>query len=113
IVAPPHAASQEWSGVRASSGGISEWDTPAVGATVASYSLSCLASHSLASLFTATDPVNRAIAGWQAYDTAIGDSLLLNGATCNAHSAASAVTSASLASLSLHAGATATTDTLE
>jgi hypothetical protein len=80
---------------------------------VASDSLACLASQSLASLFTASDPINRAIAGWQAYDTAAGDSLLLNGTACSAHSAASAVTAASLASLSLHAGATATTDTLE
>jgi hypothetical protein len=113
IVAAPHAATQEWSGVQASSVVIYELDTPVVSATVASDSLACLASQSLASLFTANDPVNRAIADWQAYDTATSDSLLLNGTACSAHSAASAVTAASLASLSLHAGATATTDTLE
>ena len=70
IVAAPHAASQEWSGVQASSVVIYELDTPVVSATVASDSLACLASQSLASLFTASDPVNRAITSWQAYDTA-------------------------------------------
>jgi len=113
IVAAPHAASQEWSGVQASSVVIYELDTPVVSATVASDSLACLATQSLASLFSASDPVSRAITAWQVYDTATGDSLLLNGTTYSAHSAASAVTAASLASVSLHAGATATSDTLE
>jgi hypothetical protein len=113
IVAAPHAAAQEWSGVQASSVVIYELDTPVVSATVASDSLACLASQSLAPLFTASDPINRAITSWQVYDTAASDSLLLNGTTSSAHSAASAVTTATLASISLHAGATATTDTLE
>ena len=113
IVAAPHAASQEWSGVQASSVVIYELDTPVVSATVTSDSLTCLATQSLASLFSASDPVSRAITGWQVYATATGDSLLLNGTTYSAHSAASAGTASSLASVSLHAGATATTDTLE
>ena len=92
---------------------IYELDTPIVSSAVASDSLACLASQSLASLFTVSDPANRAITSWQAYDTAASDSLLLNGTAFGAHSAASAVTSASLASVTLRAGATATTDTLE
>ena len=61
IVATPHAASQEW----ASAQGprlvvIYELDTPVVTTKVASLSLACMASQSLASLFTASDPINRA-----------------------------------------------------
>jgi hypothetical protein len=113
IVSAPHAASQEWSGVQAGSVVIYELDTPVVSATVASVCLAPLASQSLASLFSATDPANRAVTSWQAYDTAASDSLLLNGVVFVAHSAASAVTAASLASVALKAGATATTDMLE
>jgi hypothetical protein len=113
IVAAPHAASQEWSGVQASSVVIYELDTPVVTATVASDSLACLATQSLGSLFTASDPVNRAVTGWQVYDTAASDSFVVGSASYSAHSSASAVSASSLASVSLHAGSTATTDTLE
>lgn len=113
IIAAPHAASQEWAGVQASSVVIYELDTPVVTDKVASDSLACLASQSLASLFSATDPAGKAIADWQIYDTAAGDQLVLNGTAYGDHSAASALTATSLASVSLLAGATATTDTLE
>ncbi len=113
IIAAPHAASQEWAGVQASSVVIYELDTPVVTDKVASDSLACLASQSLASLFTATDPASKAIADWQIYDTAAGDQLVLNGIDYGDHTAASALTATSLASVSLLAGATATTDTLE
>ncbi len=113
IVSAPHAASQEWAGVQQGSVVIYELDTPIVSAAVASDTLACLASQSLASLFTARDPANRAIASWQIYDTAAGDKLVLSGTAYSDHSAASAVTAASLASVSLLAGAIATTDTVE
>ena len=113
IVSAPHAASQEWAGVQQGSVVIYELDTPIVSAAVASDTLACFASQSLASLFTARDPANRAIASWQIYDTAAGDKLVLSGTAYSDHSAASAVTAASLASVSLLAGAIATTDTVE
>lgn len=114
IVAAPHAASQEWASAQgASSVVIYELDTPLVTTKVASLSLACMASQSLASLFTASDPINRLITSWQAYDTAISDNLLLNGIPYISHAATSAVTATSLSSISLRAGATPTTDTLE
>ena len=113
IIAAPHAASQEWSGVQASSVVIYELDTPIVSTAVASDSLACLATQSLSSLFTASDPANRAITSWQVYDTATSDTLVIGTTSYSAHSAASAATTASLGSISLHAGSTATTDTLE
>ena len=114
IVAIPHAATQEWALAQgASSVVIYELDTPLVTTKVASLSLACMASQSLAPLFTASDPAKRAITSWQAYNTIIGDNLLLNGIPYAAHAATSAVTAASLSSISLRAGATPTTDTLE
>ena len=113
IISAPHTASQEWSGVQASSVVIYELDTPIVRDTVSSDTLACLASQSLASLFAATDPGNKAITSWQIYDTATSDMLSLNGTPSSDHSAASALTVASLSPVSLLAGATVTTDTLE
>jgi hypothetical protein len=113
IVAAPHAASQEWALAQPSSVVIYELDTPIVTTKVVSLSLACMASRSLASLFTASDPIDRAITRWQAYNTAISDNLLLNGIAYIAHAATSAVTAASLSSISLRTGATPTTDTLE
>jgi hypothetical protein len=113
VVSAPHLASQEWSGVQASSVVIYELDTPVVSTSVTSDSLACQGTQSLAALFTASDPVNRAVASWQVYDTAASDSLLIGGTAYNAHTAASAVTATSLTSVSLHAGASPTTDTVE
>jgi hypothetical protein len=113
IVSAPHAASQEWAGVNGSSVVIYELDTPIVRATVPSDTLACRASQGLASLFTATDPAGKAIASWQIYDMASTDFLQLNGATFSDHSAAAALTATSLGSVSLLAGGTITTDTLE
>jgi hypothetical protein len=113
IVSAPHAASQEWAGVQGGSVVIYELDTPIVSAAVSSDTLACLASQSLASLFTARNPSNRAIASWQIYDTAAGDKLVLGGTAYSDHSTASAMTVASLASVSLLAGAIAATDTVE
>jgi Putative Ig domain len=113
IVAAPHAASQEWAGVQGGSVVIYELDTPIVSASVSSDILACLASQSLASLFIARDPASRAITSWQIYDTAAGDRLVLSGGTYSDHTAASALTTASLASVSLLAGPIAGTDTVE
>jgi Putative Ig domain len=113
IIQSPHPASQEWSGVQASSVVIYELDTPIVSASVASDTLACFESQSLASLFSATDPASKPITQWQVYDTAAGDMLVLGGIDYADHSAASALTAGSLAAVSLLAGASAITDTLE
>ncbi len=113
IVASPHAASQEWSGVRASSVVIYELDTPVVSNRVASDSLACTASQSLASLFTAVDPASKAIVGWQLYDSAGTNSFVSGGTASADHSAAAALTVSSLSVVSLLAGSVATSDVLE
>jgi hypothetical protein len=113
IVAAPHLASQEWAGVAAASVVIYELDTPIVADAVASCTLALHASQSLGALFTATDPANNTITEWQVYDTASSDELVVNGTDYGDHAAASALTAASLTSVSLLAGATATTDTVD
>jgi hypothetical protein len=113
IVAAPHAASQEWAGVQASSVVIYELDAPIVTDKVASDSLACFASTGLAPLFTATDPASKAITEWQVYDSASSDMLVLNGTDYADHSAASALTATSLSAIALLAGSIVTTDTLD
>ena len=113
IVAAPHIAAQEWAGVAASSVVIYELDTPIVTVTVASDSLATGGLQSLGSLFTATDPANKAITLWQVYDTATTDTLVFGGVQYSDHSATNYLTTTSLSLVSLSAGATATTDTLE
>jgi hypothetical protein len=113
IVAAPHAASQEWAGVLASSVVIYELDTPLVTARVASGSLSFLSSQTLSALFTAIDPAGKAITQWQVYDTAVSDAIVFNGIGYQDHTASSALTASSLTAVSLLAGATLTTDMLE
>ena len=64
IVATPHAATQEWAFAQPSLVVIYELDTPVVTTKVASLSLACMTSQSLAPLFTASDPAKRAITSW-------------------------------------------------
>ncbi len=113
LISAPHPASQEWAGVAASSVVIYELDTPIVTDSVSSDTLTSGASQSLASLFSATDPANKAITEWQVYDTATSDTLVTGGSSYSDHSAAAALTTTSLGLVSLDAGTTATTDTLE
>jgi hypothetical protein len=113
LVSAPHAASQEWTNVSATSVVIYELDTPIVTDNAASVSLSILASAFLVPLFTATDPGNKAITEWQVYDTAGSDTLVLNGADYQDHSASSPLTATSLSAMALLAGSTLTTDTLD
>jgi hypothetical protein len=112
-IAGPHAASQEWAGVQGDTVVIYELDTPIVADTVGSDTLAACASQSLGSLFSASDPGNRAIASYQVYDTWNGDSLVLNGTACAAHSAAAAISASSLSSVSLLAGTQDGSDQLE
>ena len=113
IIAAAHPASQEWTGVLASSVVIYELDTPVVTDQETNDTVALLASQSLGSLFAATDPGNRSITSWQIYDTATSDMLALGGVDYSDHSAATALTASSLGLVSLVAGGTATTDTLE
>ncbi len=113
IVATPHAASQEWAGVSASSVVIYQLDTPIVTATVTGLTLACNATQSLSALFKVVDPASRAITQWQIYDSATSDSLVYSGAVSADHSAAAALTVASLGALSLRTGTVSTVDTLD
>jgi hypothetical protein len=113
IVAAPHPASQEWSGISASYVVIYELDTPVVSDLETTDTLSLLASQSLGSLFSATDPANRSITDWQVYNSASSDLLSFGGVDYSDNSASSALTATSLGLVSLVAGSTATTDTLE
>jgi hypothetical protein len=113
IVASPHPASQEWSALAASSVVIYELDTPVVTGTTSSASLVSGASLALASLFSATDPVEKAITKWQVYNTASSDWLAVGATDLTDNTAASALTATSLASVSLLAGSLAVADTLE
>ena len=93
---------------------IYELDTPVVSDTIASVSLALGASRSLGSLFAATDPAGRAIVDWQVYNGLSTDALVVGGTDYTGHnSPASAISATSLAGISLLAGATAGTDTLE
>ncbi len=113
IVATPHAASQEFYGVSASSVVIYELDTPVVTDTVAVETLPFLGVLSLGSLFSATDPAGKPTTQWQVFATAPTDALASGGLTYNDHTAAAALTVASLSGVSLVAGSTATTDMLQ
>lgn len=112
-ISSPHAASQEFAGVSASEVVIYELDTPVIADAQSAADLSYGGTLSLASLFKASDPAGKAITGWQVYDTAATDSLSSGGTIYAAHSVASALAVASLSTVSLHAGSSATTDTLE
>lgn len=113
LISAPHLASDEFYGVSAATVVIYELDTPVVTTDVASDSLACSESQSLGALFSATDPASKAITSWQVYDTATGDDLVLNGADYSDHAASDALTASSLAAISLLAGSSPTTDTLE
>jgi hypothetical protein len=113
IVSAPHLATQEWAGVQTSLVKIYQLDTPVVTGLVAHDTLALMGKQSLAGLFSAADPLNKAITQYQVYNTASGDTLIVNGATVSAHSAATAATVTSLSAVSLQAGATALTDTLQ
>ena len=92
---------------------IYELDTPVVSDAVPADILTFLASQSLGSLFSATDPAGKTITEWQVYDTATSDWLVVGGTKYTDYSAASALTVTSLGLVSLSAGSIATTDTLE
>ena len=115
IVAAPHPAMQEFSGVNPAMVVVYELDAPVVSDLASSVTIAENSSRSLGSLFTATNPVaSQAITEWQVYDTDAADSVAVGGtADPSADSAANAVTVASLASVALDTGDTAGSDTIE
>ncbi|CAM6054475.1 unnamed protein product [Sphagnum tenellum] len=113
IIQAAHAASAEFAGVSASTVVIYELDCPIVTGAVASDALTEKATVTLGTLFTATDPSGKAVTSWQVYNTLTGDTLVLNGTTKHANSAATAITTTSLGSLSLVAGTTVGSDVVE
>ena len=113
LVAAPHAASQEWSGVQASNVVVYALDAPLVTDIVSAESLKAGASAALSALFSAKDPAQKAVTLYQAYDTSSSDKLMVNGAAVSAHSAATAASITTLSTVAILAGSTATSDTLE
>ena len=113
IMAPPHPASQEWSGVAANLVVIYALDTPDITDKITTDALNIGTSVLLSTLFNESDPTGRAVREYQAYNTNSADNILLGKVVEDANSASSAVSATSLALLSLEAGAGVTTDTLE
>ena len=113
VIEAPHLASQEWSGVSASSVVIYRLDTPVVTPATGAISLVAGLVDGLASLFSAADPAGRPITEYQVFGTNAGDPIMVNGVAVAAVSAATAVTVGSLASVTLAAGQTAGTDGLD
>jgi len=115
IVASPHAATQEFNGVKPSMVVVYELDTPTVSDVVTSVTVAERASQSLVSLFTASNPLaSQAITEWQVYETNTSDSITVGGVAQSADtSATNAVTVTSLSTAALLAGTVAGTDTIE
>jgi hypothetical protein len=109
IVASPHAASEEWSGVPASSVVIYALDTPVVTADVAGLTVAAGGSASLGGLFSAADPEGKAVTAYQVYDPDLVDSVVVDGTAEAAHSAATAALATSLSQVVLDAGAASDT----
>ncbi|HET6239158.1 MAG TPA: hypothetical protein VFE41_30025 [Acetobacteraceae bacterium] len=106
ILAAPHAATQEFDGVNPSDAVVYELDAPTVSDMVTSVTVAERATQSLASPFTARNPLaSQAITKWQIYDTDTNNPITLGGVAQSAgHSAAGAATVASLTAAALLAG---------
>jgi hypothetical protein len=114
IVAAPHAASQEFTGVNAAYAVVYQLDTP-VCTPVAALRMTVNSHAALAGDVTVSNPVaSQAITEYQLYDTNSADTITVNGvAQSGAHSAAGACTVASLTGVLLNTGSTPGTDTID
>jgi hypothetical protein len=113
IVAAPHPASQEWSGVTASTVVIYGLDAPVVSDIAASTNIYTGADVVFSKLFTAADPASHAITKYQAYESQSGDTLTLAGvANTSALSAGTALAASSLTALGVDVGGGGT-DTID
>jgi hypothetical protein len=115
IIAAAHPATQEFDGVDPSYVVVYELDTPTVTDLVTSVTLAQQASQSLASMFTASNPVgSQSITQWQVYETNLSDSITVDGTPQSGdNSATGAVTVTSLSTADLLAGTVGGTDTLK
>jgi hypothetical protein len=113
VIAAPHLASQEFAGVAARSVVIYELDTPILTGLVATDGTTVKAVQPLAGLFSAKDPANRAIVSYQVYDNSAAGVFTVSGVNESAHTATTALTVGSLASVNYVAAATAGSDTID
>ncbi len=114
IVAASHPASQEFTGVNPGMVVVYELDTPTVKDLVSGLAMTENTSDSLASLFSPSNPVaGQSVTEWQVYATDTADAITVGGVAASAHSAATAVTAASLTGVALRSGSTVGTDTIE
>lgn len=111
-IAAAHLASQEWAGVQTSLVKIYELDTPIITELVTLDKLALNSKQALNQLFSAADPMGKAIAAYQVYNAASADTLVVNGVSVSAHNATAAVTVSSLSAVSLQSGASVTSDTV-
>ena len=114
LVAPAHAASQEFAGVFGRNVVIYQLDTPIMVAKAAAVSLDTGRTLALSTVFSASDPASKAITQYQVYDSAAaGASFLVGTVSHTAQSAAGAFSVTSLTTLSYMAGSNAGSDTLD
>jgi hypothetical protein len=111
-IAAPHPASQEFTGVSASSVVIYALDTPAVRDMVSGTSVSAGTKLALAALFSATDPLHKTINAYQVFLSSASDSLQING-HMTPSSANAPVRVTSLSNLLFVAGSLSGTDHIE
>jgi hypothetical protein len=112
VIAAPHAASQEFDGISASSVVIYALDTPVVKDAASSETLGEGGKLSLGNLISAADPLHKAIAGFQVYLTSGDGELQVNG-HLEASSASAPIEVSALSSLDFVAGDVAGTDRIE
>ena len=101
VISQPFLASLEFSSLQASGIAIYELDCPIV--TAATVSGKVITSTTLTSLFSATDPNNKAITSYQIYDSN-GDPFTTGGKVLTATSAANAITVSSLSDVTFTDG---------
>jgi hypothetical protein len=114
IVAAPHAASQEFTGVNAAYVVVYQFDTP-VCTAVSALSMTVSGRATLAGDITVSNPVtSQSITEYQLYDTNSADTIIVNGLVeTGAHSATGACTVTSLAGVVLATGSSTGTDTVD
>lgn len=115
IVAAPHAAMQEFSGVNAAEVVIYALDTPVITDAISALSLTAGATAALAADFTASNPKSgQSVTSFQVYETNAADALTVSGVASHAATSAStALTVSSLGALGLVAAGAAGSDTIE
>lgn len=104
VVEAPHAATQEWAGVNPSTVVIYRLDTPVVSTTTTTLSLHAGALQGLSGLFSAADPAGTAVTSYQLFNSNANDTIIVNGSSVTAQSAAAAISVTSLSSVTLQAG---------